>query len=300
MKEVLVTGHTGFMGTAVTEELLARGWHVTGLSRERRLPEREGLRQVTLDLLDREAVSAFFRRQAFDAVIHLAWYIGPKCHGHDVNMAWLEASLHLLFCFQQAGGRVFQGCGTVSEYDFSWGYLSEDRTPLVNGSLHGACKAALYGTARAFCAGHGMTFKWPRPFNLYGPNERPSRLMPGVILSALRGEDIRVSECRQMLDYLYVGDTARGIVDIFESDATDAVNVCSGKPVQLRAVVERIAALTDFRGNIRWGAIPAAVEYPLIAGSNRKLAALGWEPKVSLEEGLKKTVEWWKRRSCRV
>ena len=73
MKEVLVTGHTGFMGPAVTEELLARGWHVTGLSRERRLPEREGLRQVTLDLLDREAVSAFFRRQAFDAVSHLAW-----------------------------------------------------------------------------------------------------------------------------------------------------------------------------------------------------------------------------------
>lgn len=300
MKEVLVTGHTGFIGTAVVQELLSRGWHVTGISRERELSACGGLRQVKIDLLNRDAVSEFFRGHSFEALIHLAWYIGPKCHVHDVNMSWLEASLHLLRCFQQSGGRVFQGCGTVSEYDFSWGYLSEDRTPLANGSLHGACKAALYGTARAFCARHGMVFKWPRPFNLYGPNERTSRLMPCVILSALRGEDIRVSDCRQMLDYLYVGDTAGGIVDIFESDATDAVNVCSGTPVQLRSVVERIAELTDFRGKILWGAIPGAVEYPLIAGSNGKLAALGWAPRVSLDEGLKKTVEWWKRRSCRV
>ena len=147
MREVLVTGHTGFIGTAVTEELLSRGWRVTGISRKSSPIPREGLRQVELDLLDRSAVEDFFRKNSFEAVLHLAWYIGPKCHVHDINMDWLEASLHLLRCFRQSGGRIFQANGTVSEYDFSFGYLSEEKTPLNNASLHGQCKSALYHTA---------------------------------------------------------------------------------------------------------------------------------------------------------
>ena len=108
MREVLVTGHTGFIGTAVTEELLSRGWRVTGISRKSSPIPREGLRQVELDLLDRSAVEDFFRKNSFEAVLHLAWYIGPKCHVHDINMDWLEASLHLLRCFRQSGGRIFR------------------------------------------------------------------------------------------------------------------------------------------------------------------------------------------------
>lgn len=294
MREVLVTGHTGFIGTAVTEELLSRGWRVTGISRKSSTVQSEGLRQVELDLLDRPSVEDFFRKNSFEAVLHLAWYIGPKCHIHDINMDWLEASLHLLRCFQQSGGRIFQANGTVSEYDFSFGYLSEEKTPLNNASLHGQCKAALYHTAQTFCRQHGMTFKWPRVFNLYGPGERTSRLMPSVILSALRGEDIRVSDCLQIQDYLHVADTAAGIVDVFESDVVGAVNICSGTPVRLRSIVQSIVELTRFQGKVLWGALPGALEFPIIVGANQKLTGLGWSPRFSLEDGLKQTIEWWR------
>lgn len=291
---VLVTGHSGFLGRAVTAELLARGWEVTGLSRHAALEPRPGLEQVRLDLLDAEAVAAFFRQSRFGALIHLAWYVGPKCHGHDVNLDWLGASLHLLRCFQASGGRLFQANGTVSEYDMSFGWLTE-HTPLESPSLHGQCKAALFRTAGRFCQAHGMAFKWARPFNLYGPHERAARLMPSVMRAALRGEDIRVSACTQLVDYLYVEDTARGIADVFESDACGAVNVCSGRPVPLREVVERIASLAGFRGNILWGALPAAVDQPLIAGDCRRLMALGWSPRVPLDEGLERTLAWMRR-----
>jgi nucleoside-diphosphate-sugar epimerase len=57
-------------------------------------------------------------------------------------------------------------------------------------------------------------------------------------------------------------------------------------------VVERIAALAGFRGRILWGALPAAVDMPLIAGDSRRLRALGWEPRLSLDEGLERTLAW--------
>lgn len=86
---------------------------------------------------------------------------------------------------------------------------------------------------------------------------------------------------------MHVKDTACGIVDVFESDIEGAVNICSGKPVQLRTIVEKIAELTNFKGKILWGAIPAAFGDEVVVGNNEKLKSIGWNQKYSLEEGLK-------------
>ena len=92
-------------------------------------------------------------------------------------------------------------------------------------------------------------------------------------------------------------DTARGIVTVFESDVTGAVNICSGKPVQLRCIVQKIAELTNFKGKILWGALPAAFGDEVVVGNNTKLLSLGWKPKYTLEEGLQHTIQWWKEHS---
>ena len=118
--------------------------------------------------------------------------------------------------------------------------------------------------------------------------------MPSVINSCLKGEDVKVSDCLKFQDYLHVEDTARGIVDVFESNLEGAVNICSGQPVQLRTIVNKIAELTNFNGKILWGAIPAAFGDDLVVGNNEKLKSIGWTPKYSLEEGLKMTIEWWR------
>ena len=297
MKKVLLTGATGFIGSQVTAELLKRGYEVISVSDKTFLPDKPNLIQVKLDLLNKSAVDEFFENNKFDLMMHMAWYLGAKCHMHNVNLEWLSVSLHLLKKFQETGGKTFLCNGTVSEYDFSYGYLSEDITPLENKSLHGQCKASLFKTARIFCRQNGISFKWPRIFNLYGPNEKPQRLMPSVINSCLKGEDVKVSDCLKFQDYLHVADTARGIVDIFESDIEGAVNVCSGQPVQLRTIVNKIAELTGFKGQILWGAIPAAFGDDLVVGNNQKLKSIGWQPKYSLEEGLKETINWWREHN---
>lgn len=295
--KVLITGATGFIGRYVTYELIKRGYEVHSLVFPPFAPEQDGLVQYEMNLLDEKAVENFLAEHRFENLIHLAWYVGAKCHIADANIDWVIATLHLLKNFQKNGGKKFLGAGTISEYEYKYGYLLEDETSTSPGTLYGEGKNSVYKIASTFCKQHDIDFKWPRIFNLYGPNEKSQRLMPSVINSCLKGEDVKVSDCLKFQDYLYVKDTAKGIADVFESDIQGAVNICSGKPVQLREVVNKIAELTGFKGRILWGAIPAAFGDDLVVGKNEKLKSIGWTQQYSLEEGLTETIEWWKEHN---
>lgn len=296
-KKVLITGGTGFIGRNVVDELISRGWEVHSLVFPPFAPEKEGLIQYEMNLMDTDAVNKFLKEHNFENLIHLAWYVGPKCHVHDLNLDWTLATLNLLKSFKENGGKRFAGAGTISEYEYKYGYLLEDETPTSPKTLYGESKNSIYKIASVYCKQNGIEFKWPRIFNLYGPAEKSQRLMPSVINSCLKGEDVKVSDCLKFQDYLHVKDTACGIVDVFESDIEGAVNICSGKPVQLRTIVEKIAELTNFKGEILWGAIPAAFGDEVVVGNNEKLKSIGWSQKYSLEEGLKETIDWWKEHN---
>jgi len=297
MKKVLITGGTGFIGQHVVNELLKRGYEVHSLVFPPFSPDKKGLIQYEMNLLDSNAVEEFLSKHNFENLIHLAWYVGAKCHVADLNMDWTIATLNLLKNFQKYGGKRFLGAGTISEYEYKYGYLLEDVTPTSPKTLYGECKNSVYKIAQTFCKQHDIDFKWPRIFNLYGPNEKPQRLMPSVINSCLKGEDVKVSDCLKYQDYLHVEDTATGIVDVFESNLSGAVNICSGKPVQLRYIVNKIAQLTEFNGKILWGEIPSAFGDEIIVGNNSKLKSTGWEPKYTLDDGLLQTIKWWEKHN---
>lgn len=297
MKKVLLTGATGFIGAEVTAELLRRGYEVHAVVYQQKPTLKANVVYHELNLLNVTDVESFLADHHFENLIHLAWYVGSKCHVADVNLDWMIATINLIKFFQKYGGRVYVGAGTCSEYEYKYGYLCEDTTPTDSGTLYGNCKNAVYNVAKIFCRQHNITFKWARIFNIYGPNEKPQRLMPSVINSCLKGEDVKVSDCLKFQDYLYVEDTARGIVEVFESDLQGAVNICSGQPVQLRCIVNSIAKLTDFKGKILWGAIPPAFGDDLVVGNNDKLKSISWKPKYTLVEGLKQTINWWKQHN---
>lgn len=294
-KKVLVTGGTGFIGKNVVKELLKRGYEVHSLVYPPFAEEEKGLFQYEMNLMDTNAVSEFLQKNSFENLIHLAWYVGKGCQTSNVNLSWVMTSLNLLQQFKDNGGQKVLMTGSVSEYDYRNGYLTEDFSSLNNEYLYGKSKAALYILSKEYSKLNGLDFKWARLFNVYGPNEREQRLMPSVINSCLRGEDVKVSDCLKFQDYLHVEDLAKAIVMLFESKTQGAVNICSGKPVQLRQIVEKIAELTEFKGNILWGAIPTYFEEALVVGNNKRLKQeVGFEPKFSLEEGLKNTINWWK------
>ena len=294
-KKVLITGGTGFIGSNVVNQLIKKGYEVHSLVYPPFAPEQDELVQYEMNLMDNNAVSEFLKEHQFENLIHLAWYVGKGCQTSDMNLLWVSASLNLLKSFKDNGGKRVLMAGSVSEYDYSYGYMTEDITPLNNEFLYGKSKAALYSLAKDFCKLNNIDFKWARIFNVYGPREREARLMPSVITSMLKNEDVKVSTCMKYQDYLHVEDMANGIVSLFDSKTTGAVNISSGEPVMLRTIVEKIAELTNFKGNILWGAIPTYFEEPLVVGNNSRLKnEVNFQPKYSLEEGLKHTIAWWK------
>lgn len=295
IKKILITGASGFIGRHVTQEMIKRGYTVYAPSIMPTGIKRSGLIESKLDFFNTAKLVKYLETHQFKNLIHLAWYVGPKCHISPYNMDWLNISLELLKLFAVNGGKKFLGAGSVSEYDFSCGLLQEDKTPLTNPSLYGQTKAALYNVGKIFCQQQDISFKWARIFNLYGPYERTARLMPSVISSMLKGEDVKVSPCTKFLDYLHVEDTARGICQFFESNVTGAVNIASGEPIQLRYMVEEMARLTNFKGNILWGAIKENFAAPVIVGSNTRLMQeVGWKPVYTLQTGLEQTINWWR------
>ncbi len=298
MKKVLLTGATGFIGRHVVPELLERGYSVYALSNSSSLPEAKGLIQIKLNLFDENALENFLKEHKFENLIHLAWYTGEKCHSSDSNLDWTALSLKLLKLFQKYGGKKALYTGSVSEYDFSHGYLKEDLTPLNNPSLYGKCKASLFQIAAAFSKKSGMEFKWARIFNLYGPYEKESRLMPSVIRSILKNEDVKVSTCVKTQDYSHVFDTAGAIVELFESKVQGAVNISSGTPIKLKIIVEKIAEIMNFKGKIQYGALPTNFEDPFVVGCSDKLIEeVGWRQKMDLESGLRQTIDWWRNNN---
>lgn len=294
-KRVLITGGTGFIGSQVVKQLLAKGYEVHSLVYPPFAPEQKGLFQYEMNLMNAAAVETFLAEHHFENLIHLAWYVGKGCQTSEVNLNWLSLSLSLLSSFHKHGGKRVLYTGSVSEYDYRYGYMTEELTPLNNEYLYGKTKASLYLLAKDFCAKNQLDFKWARLFNVYGPAERKERLFPAVILSMLQGQDVKVSTCSKYQDYLHVEDIAGGIVALFESKVQNAVNICSAEPVKLRFIVEKIAEMTHFQGKILWGAVPAYFEEPLVVGNNTRLKEeVGFTPKYTLEEGLKSTIEWWK------
>lgn len=298
VKRILVTGATGCIGRHAIPQLVAGGWDVHGVS----LTPEPALPGVTWhqgNLLQSEDVSRVVRNAGASHLLHLAWYIAPgKWAQAPENFAWVRASLALAEAFADAGGRRFVGAGSGLEYDWDYGYCSEDRTPQRPHTVYGTCKHAVQLLTSAMAIREGWTPAWGRVFFLYGPHEHPDRLVASVIRSLLAGEPARTSHGRQVRDYLYADDVADALVRLVESDVTGPINIASGQAVTLREIVTRIGDLMGRPELIQLGAIPAApTDTPLVVADTTRLrTALQWTPSWDLDRGLRSTIEWWRAR----
>ena len=297
MKRVLVTGATGFIGRHSLAGLLAADYEVHAITIDPSLPEPIGVNWHALNLLNLQQIDRLVAAVRPTHLLHFAWYAAPgKYWTAPENVLWQQASLALLHNFVQHGGQRAVMAGTCAEYDWNYGFCSERYTPLAPRTLYGTCKHALQLTLHAYAAQTQLSAAWGRIFFLYGSHEHPDRLVSSVIRALLSGEPALCSHGNQVRDFLHVQDVAAAFVALLDSAVTGPVNIASGQAVQLKTIINTIAAQLDRADLIRLGALPVASDEPplIVADARRLRTEVGWQPQYDLATGLAQTIGWWK------
>jgi nucleoside-diphosphate-sugar epimerase len=298
MRKVLVTGASGFIGRHTIETLVSRGFEVHAVtSKSASVSASEDCHWHVADLVDMSAIRPLVKNIKPSHLLHLAWYAVPGKYWTALdNFLWVQASLELLRQFRDQGGERVVMAGTCAEYDWNYGYCSELVTPRHPNSSYGVCKNALQDMLAAYSSLTGLSSAWGRIFFLYGSYENPNRLVPSVIRSLLAGEKALCSHGNQIRDFLHVQDVANAFVAILDSQMSGAVNIGSGKLIQLKELIHKIAEKLGRPDLIELGAIIVSDKDPklLAADVTRLFQEVDWIPKYDLDVGLETTISWWK------
>ena len=304
-KRVVVTGGAGFLGRTVCEKLRQRGC----------LPENILVpRRADYDLTHEEAVKRLYADMKPDVVIHLAAEVG----GIGANMANpgrffyanMAMALHLIEHARINQIEKFVQVGTICAYpnltpvpfkeeDLWNGY------PEVTNAPYGIAKKAAWVMLDAFHRQYGLAGAYVLPVNLYGPHDNfdlnTSHVIPALIRKCIAaidaGDDHIVcwGTGSASREFLYSEDAAEGILRAAEVlDEPIPVNLGTGMEITIKDLVTLIARLTGFTGEIRWDTSKPDGQPRRCLDTTRAKKLLGWQAQVSFEEGLKRTIEWWR------
>lgn len=285
MKKILVTGGSGFVGRQVVRFLEERGFTVLAPS------------SAELNVLDAAAVTTYLKEHAPSYVLHCAWIATPGVYQESPeNEQWVIASMHLFREAIEHGATRIVGVGSCFEYSDYSKPCVEDETSTDNATtFYGRSKDQCRRLLMDLAAEKGISAAWGRIFFLYGPGEPQKKLIASVITSLLSGNDVDCTHGMQVRDFSYVEDVGEGFAALVDSTVIGPVNIASGEAITMKELILTAAWELQGENKVHFGAREAPVnEPPMIAADISKLLSTGWTRRHSHEEGIKRTVAWWK------
>ncbi|MBN2354065.1 MAG: SDR family NAD(P)-dependent oxidoreductase [Spirochaetales bacterium] len=312
-KKILVTGADGFIGSHLVEELLEGGCSVRAFVFYNAfnswgwldsLPEniKKKIEVFPGDVRDPNGVRKAIA--GIDVVFHLAALIGIPFSYHspdsyiDTNV---KGTLNVLQAGRDLGTEKIIVTSTSEVYGSALYVPIDEQHPLQAQSPYSASKIAADKLAESFYLSFGTPVTLVRPFNAYGPRQSVRAVIPTIITQLLSGaEKIKLGNTSTRRDFNYVKDTVKGFIAVAELDATggDTFNLASQNDVSISHVFELIknrvnpnATILEETERVR----PPQSEVQRLLGSSAKVMALtAWRSCVALDEGLQKTIEWFK------
>ena len=295
---VLVTGASGFLGKSVIQHLVNRGFDVVGIHNSRKaelLQTHPNVAWIRCDLLAHDDLDEFVASKKCQGLIHLAWTTTHRDFWtSNKNLEWLGASTKLFEAFRKAGGKRIMAAGSSAEYLWGdHGKLNEYSSELNPTSLYGISKNALRQVLSKWATQNDISWCWVRLFNIYGAGESPNKLISNSILRLARGEQLSFDSCEEERDFMHVKDAGSAIASLFQSETFGAVNVASGNAIKVRFLLESIAETLGRQSQIKFDKVSQRGTSPksVVACVNRLREESDWTPTISLQDGIKTTVE---------
>lgn len=305
--EILITGATGFIGSHLVPKLKKAGHSVAALCRK------------DYDLLEQSEVRRLFRDHSPDAVIHLAAKVGGILANRTYPAEFTYTNLGLNTYFLEEARKVgvkrlvytFCGCSfwkdapnPIKEESLFKGLPDE------NSMFYSLAKAANHLQVVSYRKQYGLDWVSVIPGNAYGPrdnfSEKNSHVIPGLIrrfhFAKQRGD--RKFEAwgtgAPVRDFIYVDDVASGILTALDKHHEELpINISSGKGVSIKELAELIKGVVGFEGEIVWDKSKPDGHMVKIFDVSRMRNVLGFEPQVGLEEGVRKTYDWFRENEAK-
>jgi len=298
-RRALVTGASGFIGSALCRYLSQAGMEVHGVSRMQRAATDSCVRWWSCRLDDSEAVRSLFKESKPDYVFHLASHVAGSRAVELVLPTFsanLTSTVNLLAAATEVGCERILLTGSLEEPEPGPEYP-------VPSSPYAAAKFAASAYGRMFHALYNTPVTILRLFMVYGPGQQDLRkLVPYVTLSLLKGETPQLSSGARKVDWIYVDDVAAGYLAAASAKGVEGgtIDLGSGRLETVRTVVEELVELINPRVQPTFGSVPErALEQVRTADADSSMRRLGWRTHVDLHDGLARTVEWYREQQRR-
>jgi GDP-L-fucose synthase len=305
IERIIVTGGAGFLGRVVCAQLQERGVKPDQII----VP-----RSRDYDLTVRTDVDRLYHEAKPTVVIHLAARVGGIGANREHPGAYFYANmamgLHLIDAARRIGLKKFVQTGTVCAYPLNTPvpFKEEDLWngyPEVTNAPYGVAKKALFVMLDGYRREYGLQSAVVVPVNLYGPGDNfdlhSSHVIPALIRKT---ESARVKNEPTMpawgtgsasREFLYVDDCARGIIAATERmDEPIPINLGTGNEITIKNLTELIARLCDYHGKIVWDPTKPDGQPRRQLDVTRAKQLLNWQAEMPFEEGLKRTIAWWR------
>ncbi len=308
MNKVLVTGADGFIGSHLTEALLAEGCEVRALAQYNSFNNwgwLEGLHHPGLEVATGDVRDPNYCRhivKGVDTVFHLAAliaipysYIAPDSY-IDTNV---KGTLNICQAVRDEGVERLLVTSTSEVYGTAKYVPIDEKHPKQPQSPYSASKIGADAIALSFHNAFETPVTVVRPFNTYGPRQSARAIIPSIITQIANGErEIKVGDLTPTRDFNYVEDTAAGFIALAKCPESigKEINIATGREVSMAHTLQTIARLMG--ADVKWVTDPQRLrpggsEVFRLLGDNSLITSMtDWRPHYTLEEGLQKTIGW--------
>ena len=307
-RRVVITGGAGFIGSHLAETLLDRGYSVIGIDNLLTGDTANISHLATRDFLfiKHDVTNYIYIDGPVDFVLHWASPASPIDY-LELPIPTLKVGAlgtHKALGLAKAKGARFVLASTSEVYgdplehpqkETYWGNVN----PVGPRGVYDEAKRFAEAMTMAYHRYHGVDTKIVRIFNTYGPRMRVNdgRAVPAFLSQALRNEDVTVfGDGSQTRSFTYITDLVDGIIRLMLSSENDPVNIGNPREMTIKEIAETIIRMTGSSSRIVYKPLPTDDPKQRRPDITRATTLLGWHPKVQLEEGLVKTIEYFRTK----